>query len=175
MSYGKSVVYDNIVFGSVYEVARYLALKKLEGSGEISQLQCHPKFLLCPEIEGFSICKEIYSRKTSFPELWAEFDFQYIRDNKIIIEDVKADGNFIKPNGKWNSSKRGWLLEAEFLVKVKMFLWMKDPSEWDFSIPVITKEELREAKSRISRRMDGKIETNRPTLPRAKKRSFKRH
>lgn len=161
MARGKGVEYENKVFGSIYEVARFIVLKEMEAEGNISQLECHPKFLLVPEIDGFTITNQIYRRKTSLPELWAEFDFSYLENGKRVIEDVKADGNFFKKDGSWSSSKRGWLLEEAFLIKVKMFLWMKDPSEWDFSIPVITKEELKIAKSRVGGRVGSKNETNR--------------
>lgn len=146
MARGKSVTYENKVFGSVYEVARYITLKQMQTDGEIYQLNCHPRFLLCPEIFGFTVITQIYSRKKSLPELWAEFDFSYIKNGKNVIEDVKADGDFTGKDGKWNTAKKGWLLEESFLIKMKMFLWMKDPTEWDFIIPVITKEELKHAR-----------------------------
>ena len=171
MAKGRGVQYDNKVFGSIYEVARFITLKGMEAKGEISKLECHPKFLLVPPIEGFTISKQIYRRRTSLPELWAEFDFSYIENGKRVIEDVKADGNFYKNNGEWSSSKRGWLLEEAFLIKVKMFLWMKEPSEWDFKIPLVTKEELKIA--RQNQRMGGTNETARPSIRRAYKRRSK--
>lgn len=174
MAKGKSVVYEGIVFGSAYEVARYIQLLKLQESGKISQVKCHPKFLLVPEVEGFTVCKQIFAKKTSLPELYAEFDFSYIEGPRMVIEDVKADGNFYDLEGKWNSSKRGWLLEEAFLIKLKMFLWMKDPREWDFRIPIITKEEVKDARARINKGMGGKVETNRPAIQRTGRKRFKR-
>ena len=169
MARGKSVQYDNKTFGSAYEVARFITLKKMEADGLISNIQCHPKFLLLPAIEGFSVIRDLYKTSKELKELSCEFDFSYTEGNKCVVEDVKADGDLLT-----SSAKKNWLIEPIFLVKLKLFLWMKDPCDWDFKIPKISKEELREANSRITGRVDGKTKTNRASLPRAKNRNFKR-
>ena len=174
MAHGKSVIYDKKIFGSVYEVARYLTLKDMQSSGEIYQLECHPRYLLVPAIKGFTVIKQIYKRGDSLPDLYAEFDFSYVQNGKKIVEDVKADGVFYplykkgEKAGKVNTAKRGWLLEEAFLIKLKMFLWMKEPEEWDFLIPEITKEELDRAKQAI-RNQDKEIGSNRSKIKKTKK------
>jgi hypothetical protein len=65
-------------------------------------------------------------------------------------------------------------LEEAFLIKLKMFLWMKDSSEWDFRIPEINKEELKDARARINKGVGGKIETNRSAIQRTGRKHFKR-
>lgn len=174
MAHGKSVIYDNKVFGSVYEVARYLILKDMQSSGVIYQLECHPRYLLVPSIKGFTVITQIYKRGDSLPDLYAEFDFSYVQNGKKIVEDVKADGVFYplykrgSKAGKVNTAKRGWLLEEAFLIKLKMFLWMKEPEEWDFLIPEISKEELANAKRAIYDQ-DKAIGSNRTKTKKAKK------
>ena len=66
---------DDILFDSKKEANRYCQLKLLAKAGTISELELQPKFDLV--VNGFKICTYIA-------------DFRYIKDNKIIIEDVKG-------------------------------------------------------------------------------------
>jgi hypothetical protein len=169
MSKGKGVIYNDIVFGSAYEVARYIQLQRLQEAGEISHLECHPRFPLVPSIAGFTVIRDLYKTSKELKQLDCEFDFLYTEGNKKVVEDVKADGDLLS-----GSAKKNWLIEPIFLAKLKMFLWMKDPTEWDFKIPKISKEELKIAKSKITGWLDGKTKTNRTAVSRAKTRNFKR-
>lgn len=148
MARGKSIIYDKTLFGSIYEVARYIALKEKEAEGEISQLKCHPAFDLTPEITGFTVIRQIYHAKSSLPSMKAVYDFSYIEDGKMVVEDVKAHGDILRRSKKGKTS-RAWLLEESFLIKLKFFLWLKDPEDWDFRIPLVTKEEVQRARRRV--------------------------
>jgi len=66
---------DDILFDSKKEANRYCQLKLLARAGTISELELQPRFDLV--VNGFKICTYIA-------------DFRYIKDNKIIIEDVKG-------------------------------------------------------------------------------------
>ena len=86
MSYSKyrnnKVTVNGITFDSKKEAKRYLQLKELEASGEISNLQLQKVFTLIPSqyIEGKCVerpCKYIA-------------DFCYKQDGKTIVEDVKG-------------------------------------------------------------------------------------
>ena len=57
---------------------RYLELKQLEKSGEISDLELQPKFLLIPKTEKGG--RAVYYIA----------DFKYTKDGKTIYEDVKG-------------------------------------------------------------------------------------
>ena len=69
---------DGITFDSLAEMNRYLELKQLEKSGVISSLELQPKFLLIPKTEKGGRAVYYYA------------DFKYIKNGKIIYEDVKG-------------------------------------------------------------------------------------
>jgi len=66
---------DGIKFDSKKEAARYLALKMLSMAGEVSDLKLQPKFDLI-----------VNGTKIGFYKA----DFQYTKDGKIVVEDVKG-------------------------------------------------------------------------------------
>jgi len=70
------VTIDGIRFDSKAEGKRYTELKLLERAGEISGLELQPKFIIT--VNGFKICE--YNA-----------DFRYVRDGKIVVEDVKSE------------------------------------------------------------------------------------
>ena len=72
---------DNYVFDSQREAERYAELKLMESANEICALKVHPTFLLQ---EGF-----LYHGKYIRPIIYIA-DFQYMKDGKFIVEDVKG-------------------------------------------------------------------------------------
>lgn len=77
----KKTVVDNIVFDSKAEANRYKELKFLEKRGQIKDLKLQPVFILQDKFtlknKGYSAIKYIA-------------DFEYIENNKIVVEDVKG-------------------------------------------------------------------------------------
>lgn len=84
---------DGMVFDSKKEMQRYLELKALEKARVISGLKCQVEFLLIPEQRepdtigprGGVHKGKLIERKVSYIA-----DFVYVRDNKLIVEDVKG-------------------------------------------------------------------------------------
>ena len=64
-------VIDGITFDSTREAKRYSELKFLAAAGQISDLECHPKY-------------ELYAGITYKP------DFRYKENGKTVCEDVKS-------------------------------------------------------------------------------------
>lgn len=62
---------DGITFDSTKEARRYGELKFMQAAGQISNLECHPKF-------------ELYAGITYKP------DFRYIENGVTVVEDVKS-------------------------------------------------------------------------------------
>ena len=79
----KKVVVDGIVFDSRKEGQRWKELKVLESSGEIDKLERQVKFQLLPRQTGSD--GKVLERKVEYVA-----DFVYIRDGKVIVEDVKG-------------------------------------------------------------------------------------
>ena len=79
----KKVVVDGIVFDSRKEGQRWKELKILESSGEIEKLERQVKFQLLPRQTGSD--GKVLERKVEYVA-----DFVYIRDGKVIVEDVKG-------------------------------------------------------------------------------------
>ena len=79
----KKVVVDGIVFDSRKEGQRWKELKVLESSGEIEKLERQVKFQLLPRQTGSD--GNVLERKVEYVA-----DFVYIRDGKVIVEDVKG-------------------------------------------------------------------------------------
>ena len=88
MAYGnkyhnRKVIYNGIKFDSKKERARFIALKQLEKTGIIKELELQPKFLLLDTIH--------YKDKT-YPKTYYKADFKYFDNEKgkYIIEDIKS-------------------------------------------------------------------------------------
>lgn len=62
-------------FASKREAARYATLLYAEMAGEISDLECQPRFRL--EVNGVKVCEY-------------RGDFRYRRNGQVVIEDVKG-------------------------------------------------------------------------------------
>ena len=72
----KTMVFG-ILFDSKAEAARYLELRALQDAGEINALSTQVAFELIPKIAG--------QRATFYVA-----DFTYIKDGKMVVEDVKG-------------------------------------------------------------------------------------
>lgn len=83
--YGNTVVEtDDMKFDSKKEERHYRKLKVMERAGLIKDLQHHVLFSVAEKVYYPSIGK--HKRETTY-----EADFTYIRDGKLIVEDVKSD------------------------------------------------------------------------------------
>lgn len=81
--HNKKVVVDGLVFDSRKEGERWKELKLLESSGKIEKLERQVKFDLLPKQIGSD--GKVIERKVQYVA-----DFVYIRDGKVIVEDVKG-------------------------------------------------------------------------------------
>ena len=88
------VEFDGIKFDSKRERDRYIVLKDAERRGVISELKCQPKFILIPA-QYHEESKQLKTKvkmvqKCDFLAITYIGDFQYTKDDKIIVEDVKG-------------------------------------------------------------------------------------
>lgn len=74
----------DIVFDSLSEKDRYLELLVMQKAGIISDLVCHPEFEIIPR-QTFP-----ETGKFAFHPAHYTADFQYVRDGKTVVEDVKS-------------------------------------------------------------------------------------
>lgn len=76
------VVANGIEFDSKVEHDRYLELLVMERAGVITELECHPVWELIPpqKVPG----------KRGFRGHRYTADFRYMRDGKMVVEDVKS-------------------------------------------------------------------------------------
>ena len=106
----RKVVIDGIHFASRAEGNRYLYLKSRLQSGEISDLQCHPRYKL---LNGVTWNGKRY-RPASYTA-----DFQYREGDKMVCEEVKG--------GKATQT-------TAFVLRMKMWIALHDEDEWDYRI-----------------------------------------
>ena len=76
-------VIDGITFASAGEAARFSELRLLALAGEISDLECHPEFVLQ---EGY---RDEWSGKRERAIKYTG-DFKYIEDGHYVVEDYKG-------------------------------------------------------------------------------------
>lgn len=90
----EKVEFDGIKFDSKRERDRYMVLKDAERRGVISELKCQPKFTLIPaqyhEEKKQMKTKVKMVKKCDFLAITYTGDFQYVKDGKVVIEDVKG-------------------------------------------------------------------------------------
>ena len=108
----EKVEFDGIKFDSKRERDRYMVLKDAERRGVISELKCQPKFTLIPA-QYHEEAKQLKTKvkmvkKCDFLAITYTGDFQYVKDGKIVVEDIK-----ISPK----------LVPAEFKIKEKMMYY----------------------------------------------------
>ena len=78
----RKVVIGDIQFDSKAESERYLYLLSRAQAREITQLECHPRYLL---LEGFTDADGNRERPIHYTA-----DFRYQEDGKTVVEDVKG-------------------------------------------------------------------------------------
>ena len=110
----EKVEFDGIKFDSKRERDRYMVLKDAERRGVISELKCQPKFTLIPA-QYHEEAKQLKTKvkmvkKCDFLAITYTGDFQYVKDGKVVVEDVK-------------SSKSLAALDQKFLLKEKMMYY----------------------------------------------------
>jgi len=77
----KRQIIDGITFASLAESRRYSELKLLENVGQISHLQCHPRFELQPAFR----CGGTWYAAVRYTA-----DFSYICNGDTVVEEVKS-------------------------------------------------------------------------------------
>ena len=113
--YGNSKVeYQGIKFDSKREMQRYIILKDAENKGVISDLRMQVKFELIPAVKETYIqhlkTKDKECTKTLQLPITYTCDFAYIKDNELVIEDVKISKS---------------MLPKEYVLKKKMMFALK--------------------------------------------------
>ena len=76
---------DGMKFDSQKEYKRYIELTAQIQRGEIQDLKCQVKFELAPKVK-------IAGEKRAKPALRYFADFTYLKDEQLIVEDVKSPG-----------------------------------------------------------------------------------
>lgn len=77
----KKTKVDGILFDSIGESNRYTELKLLQKSGQISELELQPKFILIPTFK---------KNGNTHRAITYTADFRYIENGQTIIEDFKG-------------------------------------------------------------------------------------
>ena len=113
--YGNSKVeYQGIKFDSKREMQRYIILKDAENKGLISDLRMQVKFELIPAVKETYIqhlkTKDKECTRTLQLPITYTCDFAYIKDNELVIEDVKISKS---------------MLPKEYVLKKKMMFALK--------------------------------------------------
>ena len=90
----EKVEFGGIKFDSKRERDRYMVLKDAERRGVISELKCQPKFTLIPA-QYHEEAKQLKTKvkmvkKCDFLAITYTGDFQYVKDGKVVVEDVKG-------------------------------------------------------------------------------------
>ena len=80
----ETIKFDGIEFDSLSEKDRYIELKVMQKAGIISDLKVHPRFEIIPRQTDPKTGKFLF-HPTHYTA-----DFQYVRDGRTIIEDVKS-------------------------------------------------------------------------------------
>ena len=91
---------DGITFDSAAEARRYSDLRLLERAGEISGLKRQAVYLL--------IEKQRRSDGTTERACKYVADFEYLRDGRLVVEDLKAEAT----------------KTPEYIIKRKLMLWV---------------------------------------------------
>lgn len=89
-------------FDSLSEKDRYLELLVMQKAGIISELVCHPRFQIIPK-------QETPAGKLNFKPAYYTADFQYVRDGKTIVEDVKS---------KYTREEKDYVLRRKMMLYV---------------------------------------------------------
>lgn len=111
--YGNSKVKAfGMTFDSRREYERYMVLKRAEDEGRIADLKCQVKYELLPavkEVQHIQLKTKVKEVERVIQKpITYKCDFQYIKDGKLVVEDVKISE---------------FLLPKEYLLKEKMLFY----------------------------------------------------
>lgn len=90
----KKIVHEGEKFDSKKEFARWLVLKEAEENGIITDLKRQVRFELLPPVREEYVVhlktKDVTKTRVVQQAVFYRCDFTYIKDGKMIVEDVKA-------------------------------------------------------------------------------------
>lgn len=89
----RKITYNGLTFDSKKEYQRYIELENMERKGEISDLKTQVKYILIPaqrepstfNSRGKEVKGKVLERECSYIA-----DFEYVKDGKKVVEDVKG-------------------------------------------------------------------------------------
>ena len=100
----RKVTIEGINFDSEREAKRYLILKDYQNKGDISDLKMQVVYELIPAIKELKTVvlktKTIQKEVTIQQAITYRCDFTYIKDEKLIVEDVKISPKMLPPEYK---------------------------------------------------------------------------
>ena len=100
----RKVTIGGIKFDSEREAKRYLILKEYQNKGDISDLKLQVVYELIPAIKELKTVvlktKTIQKEVTIQQAITYRCDFTYIKDEKLIVEDVKISPKMLPPEYK---------------------------------------------------------------------------
>ena len=100
----RKVTIEGINFDSEREAKRYLILKEYQNRGDISDLKLQVVYELIPAIKELKTVvlktKTIQKEVTIQQAITYRCDFTYIKDEKLIVEDVKISPKMLPPEYK---------------------------------------------------------------------------
>lgn len=110
----KKCVYNGIKFDSQKERDRYIYLKEAEDKGLINDLRLQVKYELIPAVREDYVehlkTKDKIKQRTLQLAITYTCDFQYIKDDEFVVEDVKSNPK---------------MLTKEYQLKKKMLFALK--------------------------------------------------
>ena len=108
------VEYQGIKFDSKREMQRYIVLKYAEAKGIIQDLQMQVKYELIPAVKETYVkhlkTKDKECERTLQLPITYTCDFAYVKDNELVVEDVKISKS---------------MLPKEYVLKKKMMFALK--------------------------------------------------
>ena len=100
----RKVTIEGINFDSEREAKRYLILKEYQNKGDISDLKLQVVYELIPAIKELKTVvlktKTIQKEVTIQQAITYRCDFTYVKDEKLIVEDVKISPKMLPPEYK---------------------------------------------------------------------------
>ena len=100
----RKVTIEGINFDSEREAKRYLILKEHQNKSDISDLKLQVVYELIPSIKELKTVvlktKTIQKEVTIQQAITYRCDFTYIKDEKLIVEDVKISPKMLPPEYK---------------------------------------------------------------------------
>ena len=100
----RKVTIEGINFDSEREAKRYLILKEYQNKGDISDLKLQVVYELIPAIKELKTVvlktKTIQKEVTIQQAITYRCDFTYIKDGKLVVEDVKISPKMLPPEYK---------------------------------------------------------------------------